>query len=77
MSNTITLIHFRVTTSLAGQPPEQINILARSSCEAANQAVRLLFLDAGDCITAGFKIKVEPIRPAVSRLVDTTPMRAA
>lgn len=55
------LIPFRVTTSLGGQPPEQISILARTSCDAAIQAVQLLFLDAGDCITTGFKVKVEPI----------------
>jgi hypothetical protein len=56
------LIPFRVTTSLAGQPAEQISILARTSCDAAIQAVQLLFLDAGDCITTGFKVKGEPIR---------------
>lgn len=56
------LIPFRVTASLAGHPVEQLSILARTSCDAAVQAIQLLFFDAGDCITTGFKVKVEPIR---------------
>lgn len=57
------LIPFRVTASSANHPVEQLSILARSSCDAAVQAIQLLFFDAGDCsITTGFKIKVEPIR---------------
>lgn len=56
------LIPFRVTASLAGHPVEQLSILARTSFDAAVQAIQLLFFDAGDCITTGFKVKVEPIR---------------
>lgn len=41
---------------------EHICILARTSCDAAIQAVQLMYLDAVDCIATGLKIKVEPVR---------------
>lgn len=55
------LIPFRVTVSTFGRPPEQISILSRSSCDAAVQAINLLFSDADDCITHNFRLKVEAI----------------
>lgn len=54
---------FRVTAAIGGLPGEHINIVARTSCDAAVQAVKLMFVDAADdCITTGFKVKVEPVR---------------
>lgn len=61
------MLPFDVTATRNGGPPEQINIMARTSCDAAVQAMQLLFFDSDDCIPAGFKIRVVPIRRRAAR----------
>lgn len=61
------MLPFSVTATRDGHPPEHINIMARTSCDAAVQVMQLLFFDSGDCITTGFKIRVVPIRRQAAR----------
>ncbi len=61
------MLPFSVTATRDGSPPEQINIMARTSCDAAVQVMQLLFFDSSDCITTGFKIRVVPIRRQATR----------
>lgn len=59
--NRAPLIPFRVTVTLPNRI-EQISALAANSCDAAVQVIQLLFSDADECATTGFKVKVEPIQ---------------
>ena len=55
------LIPFRVSVTMP-ERTEQVSIVAASSCDAAVQAIQLLFSDSDECASTGFKVRVEAIR---------------
>lgn len=61
--NAAPMRRFRVAITLPNRF-EQIDMLARTSCDAAVQTIQLLFSDADECARTGFKIKVEPVSAA-------------
>lgn len=56
------LIPFRVTVTVPGRMPDQINVLAPHACNAVTMALELMFPDF-DCVkpTGGIQIKAEAI----------------